>query len=281
MSTRVNRRQMLRSTALAGVGIWLSRGAVAAAPRVAQREAEPGLRRLRRPRRGEPRRLEEREHRGPVRRGPAAGRPGLRAVPAGQAVHRLPQDARRDAAGDRRGGGQHAEPHPRPGQRDGDAAGQARVLREAADATRSTRPAWRPRWRPRRRWPRRWARRSTPEQNYRRAIELLEAGAIGPVREVDVWTTAAEGGGDRPKETPPVPPTLDWDLWLGPAPYRPYHPCYLPRQWHFWWDFGGGVLGNVGCHFMDLPFWALQAAASDDRRGRRAAGPSGDARRGR
>ena len=93
--------------------------------------------------------------------------------------------------------------------------------------------------------------------NYRRAIELLRAGAIGEVREVDVWTMAAEGGGDRPTETPPVPPTLHWDLWLGPAPYRPYHPCYLPRQWHFWWDFGGGVLGNVGCHFMDLPFWAL------------------------
>ena len=96
------------------------------------------------------------------------------------------------------------------------------------------------------------------EKNYRRAIELLDAGAIGAVREVDIWTTAAEGGGDRPKETPPVPATLDWDLWLGPAPIRPYHPCYLPRQWHFWWDFGGGVLGNVGCHYVDLAFWALQ-----------------------
>jgi predicted dehydrogenase len=93
--------------------------------------------------------------------------------------------------------------------------------------------------------------------NYRRAIEILQCGAIGPVREVDVWTTAAEGGGDRPKDRPPVPSGLDWDLWLGPAPHRPYHPCYLPRQWHFWWDFGGGVLGNVGCHYMDLPFWAL------------------------
>ncbi len=94
--------------------------------------------------------------------------------------------------------------------------------------------------------------------NYRRAIELLECGAIGTVREVDIWTMAAEGGGDRPKDTPPVPPGLDWDLWLGPAPERPYHPCYLPRQWHFCWDFGGGVLGNVGCHFMDLAFWALK-----------------------
>jgi len=94
--------------------------------------------------------------------------------------------------------------------------------------------------------------------NYRRAIELIRSGAIGPIGEVDVWTMAAEGGSDRPKDTPPVPPGLDWDLWLGPAPYRPYHPCYLPREWHFWWDFGGGVLGNVGCHFMDLPFWALE-----------------------
>ena len=94
--------------------------------------------------------------------------------------------------------------------------------------------------------------------NYRRALEIIQSGAIGTIRECDVWTTAAEGGSERPKDTPPVPPTLDWDLWLGPAPYRPYHPCYLPREWHFWWDFGGGVLGNVGCHFMDLPFWALQ-----------------------
>ena len=95
-------------------------------------------------------------------------------------------------------------------------------------------------------------------RNYRRAIELIRAGAIGPIGEVDVWTMAAEGGGERPKDTPAVPPGLDWDLWLGPAPVRPYHPCYLPREWHFWWDFGGGVLGNVGCHFMDLPFWALE-----------------------
>lgn len=94
--------------------------------------------------------------------------------------------------------------------------------------------------------------------NYRRALELIQAGLIGPIHQCEVWTTAAEGGGERPKDTPPVPKTLHWDLWLGPAPWRPYHPCYLPRQWHFWWDFGGGVLGNVGCHFMDLPFWALQ-----------------------
>jgi len=54
-----------------------------------------------------------------------------------------------------------------------------------------------------------------------------------------------------------VPPGLHWELWLGPAPYRPYHPCYVPHDWHYWWDFGGGAFGNMGCHYFDLAFWAL------------------------
>ena len=95
------------------------------------------------------------------------------------------------------------------------------------------------------------------QSNYRRVVELVQCGAIGPVGEVHVWHPVAYGGGDRPKETPPVPPELDWDLWLGPAPYRPYHPCYLPGAWRSWWDFGTGGLGDFGCHYMDLPFWAL------------------------
>ena len=95
-------------------------------------------------------------------------------------------------------------------------------------------------------------------ENYRRVVELIECGAIGPVGEVHVWHPVAYGGGDRPQETPPVPPELDWDLWLGPAPYRPYHPCYLPGSWRSWWDFGTGGLGDFGCHYMDLPFWALK-----------------------
>ena len=94
--------------------------------------------------------------------------------------------------------------------------------------------------------------------NYRRVVELVQSGAIGPVGEVHVWHPVAYGGGDRPKETPPVPPELDWDLWLGPAPYRPYHPCYCPGTWRSWWDFGTGGLGDFGCHYMDLPFWALK-----------------------
>jgi len=93
--------------------------------------------------------------------------------------------------------------------------------------------------------------------NYRRVVELVQSGAIGPVGEVHVWHPVAYGGGDRPKETPPVPPGLDWDLWLGPAPYRPYNPCYCPGKWRSWWDFGTGGLGDFGCHYMDLPYWAL------------------------
>ena len=94
--------------------------------------------------------------------------------------------------------------------------------------------------------------------NYRRVVELIQAGAIGPVNEVHVWHTVSYGGGDRPQETPPVPAGLDWDLWLGPAAPRPYHPCYCPGIWRSWWDFGSGGLGDFGCHYMDLPFWALK-----------------------
>ena len=95
--------------------------------------------------------------------------------------------------------------------------------------------------------------------NYRRVVELIAAGTIGPVREVHVWCDMGYAGRIRPmpKETPPVPKHLHWDLWLGPAPYRPYHPCYCPGVWRWWWDFGNGTLGDMGCHLMDLPFWAL------------------------
>ena len=93
--------------------------------------------------------------------------------------------------------------------------------------------------------------------NYRRIVELIRAGAIGAVRECHCWLPGGGAAGDRPQETPPVPAELDWDLWLGPAPNRPYHPCYVPHDWHFWWDFGGGAFGNMGCHYLDLAFWAL------------------------
>ena len=94
--------------------------------------------------------------------------------------------------------------------------------------------------------------------NYRRVVEVIQSGAIGPVHEVHVWVGKGWGGGERPQNTPPVPPHIHWDLWLGPAPQRPYHPKYLPENWRRWWDFGGGTLGDMACHYMDLPFWALK-----------------------
>jgi predicted dehydrogenase len=94
--------------------------------------------------------------------------------------------------------------------------------------------------------------------NYRRVVELIQAGVIGPVKEVHVWSGAGYAGGDRPKETPPVPKGLHYDLWLGPAAERPYHSCYIPFFWRGWWDFGGGALNDMACHHIDLSFWALK-----------------------
>ncbi|MEE2937232.1 MAG: Gfo/Idh/MocA family oxidoreductase [Planctomycetota bacterium] len=94
--------------------------------------------------------------------------------------------------------------------------------------------------------------------NYRRVVEIIRSGAIGDVQEVHVWVGKGWGGGERPTETQEPPANLNWDLWLGPAPYRPYAAGrYHPAQWRRWWDFGQGTLGDMGCHYMDLPFWAL------------------------
>jgi hypothetical protein len=94
----------------------------------------------------------------------------------------------------------------------------------------------------------------------RLVCEFIWDGAIGAVREVHSWCNRpiSPRGLDRPKETPPVPETLDWDLWLGSAPKRPYHPCYLPFSWRGWWDFGTGVLGDIGCHQFAPIFRALK-----------------------
>ncbi|HKI36137.1 MAG TPA: Gfo/Idh/MocA family oxidoreductase [Gemmataceae bacterium] len=95
--------------------------------------------------------------------------------------------------------------------------------------------------------------------NYRRVVELVQSNAVGPIRECHVWVSRDWGGGDRPTETPPVPKTLDWDLWLGPAPQRPYHTEYVPGpKWYKWWDFGNGTMSDLGAHWLDLPFWALK-----------------------
>ena len=95
------------------------------------------------------------------------------------------------------------------------------------------------------------------EQCVRLVAEMIKSGLIGKVRRVDIWSGKNWGGGERPTESMPVPETLDWDLWLGPAPWRPYHSTYLPGNWRRWWDFGTGTLGDMGCHIIDPVFWAL------------------------
>jgi predicted dehydrogenase len=91
--------------------------------------------------------------------------------------------------------------------------------------------------------------------------EWIQSGTIGAVREIHAWTNRPvwpQGVEvERPVETPPVPEGLNWDMWVGPAPYRPYHPAYVPGTWRAWWDFGTGSLGDLGCHILDAPFWAL------------------------
>jgi predicted dehydrogenase len=96
----------------------------------------------------------------------------------------------------------------------------------------------------------------------RLTCEWIWAGAIGQVREVHAWTNrpvwSQSVEAERPRETPPTPAGLDWDLWIGPAPMRPYHPTYHPGTWRAWWDFGTGSLGDLGCHILDPAFWALK-----------------------
>jgi len=96
----------------------------------------------------------------------------------------------------------------------------------------------------------------------RRAVEVVRSGAIGDVTELHVWTDRPAGwwpqGEERPPETPTVPSSLDWDLWIGPAPYRPYHPVYVPFKWRGRWDFGTGPIGDMGVHNLDTAFWALE-----------------------
>ena len=96
------------------------------------------------------------------------------------------------------------------------------------------------------------------EANYRRVVELIQAGAIGKVKEVHTFMGnrwAAPDG--RPTTEQPVPKHIDYDLWVGPAELYPYHPAYLPGNWRSFWNFGNGTLGDMACHHMDLPFWAL------------------------
>lgn len=111
-------------------------------------------------------------------------------------------------------------------------------------------------------------------ENYRQVVELIQSGAIGAVREVHVWVSRAWGlqseadakrhkdivfVNERPRDQVAVPAGLHWDLWIGPAPFRPFHPVYFPGpRWYRWWDFGNGTMSDLGSHWIDLPFWALK-----------------------
>ena len=115
----------------------------------------------------------------------------------------------------------------------------------------------------------------TANRGVRKAAAIIQAGALGAVREVHVWTNRPiwPQGVDRLPGKDPVPPHLNWDLWLGPAPRRPYkaawpegHPVrnkwrrndvYHPFSWRGWWDFGTGALGDMACHTLNMPFMAL------------------------
>ncbi|MGA2747909.1 MAG: Gfo/Idh/MocA family oxidoreductase [Verrucomicrobiota bacterium] len=104
------------------------------------------------------------------------------------------------------------------------------------------------------------------ENGLRRAVEVIQAGIIGQVTDVHVWSNRPiwPQGLQRPTDSDPVPEGLDWDLWLGPAPQRPYKGLYLgnnayhPFNWRGWIDFGTGALGDMACHTVNLPFRALK-----------------------
>jgi len=113
--------------------------------------------------------------------------------------------------------------------------------------------------------------------NYHRVVELIRSGAIGKVSEVHVWVSRAWGWQseadarrhkdivwvtERPKQSSPIPDYLNWDLWLGPAPDRPFNEVYFPGpKWYRWWDFGNGTMSDLGSHWIDLPYWALKLDA--------------------
>ena len=146
---------------------------------------------------------------------------------------------------------------------------EARVIREAAATTKLATQM---------------GTQNHANDNYRRVVELVQTGTVGPVREVHVWVSRAwglqsveeakkyenfpgfqdvmVGLTDRPKGEAKVPAGLDWELWLGPAPARPFSPVYVPGpRWYRWWDFGNGTMSDLGSHSNDLPFWALKLQA--------------------
>jgi predicted dehydrogenase len=101
------------------------------------------------------------------------------------------------------------------------------------------------------------------EEGLRLMQEWLDAGALGQVREVHCWTNRPiwPQGMPRPTDTQAAPTGMDWDLWIGPSPMRPFHKTYHPFGWRAWQDFGAGAMGDMGCHVMDAAFTILKLGA--------------------
>ena len=104
---------------------------------------------------------------------------------------------------------------------------------------------------------------SSGTETARSTAELLKSGVIGPVRELHIWChhPAYPCSLLRPTQPQTPPRGMDWDLWIGPAPYRPYHSAYHPSNWRPWWDFGSGTVGDMACHTFHVYFNELQLAA--------------------
>ncbi len=110
-------------------------------------------------------------------------------------------------------------------------------------------------------------------EGQRLVCEWIGDGAIGQIKAVDAWCSLSyypyghagwsSKWSDRPADTPPVPEGMDWDLWIGPAPMRPYHPAYHPAVWRCWWDFGCGMMGDRGVHTLDVVFNVLKLTAPE------------------
>jgi predicted dehydrogenase len=103
----------------------------------------------------------------------------------------------------------------------------------------------------------------TASSGLRTSVEIVRTGAIGDVRVIHIWTNRPiwpQNIVQRPKGQP-IPRGLNWDLWLGTAPERPYNEAYVPFRWRGWWDFGTGAIGDMACHTMNMPFMALNLGA--------------------
>ena len=110
----------------------------------------------------------------------------------------------------------------------------------------------------------------------REAVAIVKSGAIGEVKEAHCWIASSRGMPEVPAAAKTVPAGLDWDLWLGPCPRRPYTAGFAPYDWRFWWEFGTGETGNWGCHILDIPFWALDLVSPTHVSG---SGPAADPER--